>query len=417
MIRRRAQSTQPVPWERTLYILAFSQLITTVGFSSIFPFLPLYVEDLGSTSGLSIELLSGLVFSAQAATMMIASPIWGGLADRFGRKLMIERASYGGAVLLFLMAFARTAEELVLLRAIQGFITGTVAANNALVAAIAPRQRMGYAMGLLQVASGVGIAFGPMIGGALADAFGYNSAFYGTAFLLFVSGLMVTFGIYEDFDSAHAREKAEGGFVREWGQIFRTPGMAATYGVRFMNTLGRMMIFPIAPLFIQELMHTDEGLNTFIGVVIGAAYAATTISSVYLGRLGDRIGHRRVLIVSILAASLLYIPQGFVTAGWQLLILQTLTGVAAGGVIPTISALLANYTQPGHEGAVYGLDNSINSAGRAIAPLIGGIVAAMFTLRATFMATAIFIFMAFVFAITMLPKPTTDTQHRDFDKD
>jgi len=136
-------------WERTLYILAFSQFITAIGFSSIFPFLPLYVKSLGSTTGLSIELLAGLVFSAQAFTMMIASPIWGGLADRFGRKLMIQRASFGGTVLLFIMAFVTSAEQLVALRAIQGLITGTVAANNALVASIAPRERTGYAMGML----------------------------------------------------------------------------------------------------------------------------------------------------------------------------------------------------------------------------------------------------------------------------
>ncbi len=410
MIRRSKQGTQPVPWERTLYILAFSQLITSVGFSTIFPFLPLYVEDLGSITGLSIELLAGLVFSAQAITMMIASPIWGGLADRFGRKLMIQRASFGGAALLFLMAFVRSAEELVLLRAIQGFITGTVAANNALAASIIPRKRSGYAMGLLQVASGVGVALGPVIGGALADAFGYSYAFYGTAILLFISGLMVTFGIYEEFDSAQAKETAKNGLVQEWREIFRTHGMAATYGMRFMNTLSRMMIIPIAPLFIQELMHADEGLNTFIGLVIGASSGATTISSVYLGRLGDRVGHRRVLIVSVLAASLFYLPQSLVATGWQLLILQALTGVAAGGVIPSISALLANYSQPGHEGAVYGLDNSIMAAGRAIAPLVGSAIAAMFTLRATFVATAIFLFAAFIFASTVLPKPTKDTK-------
>ena len=125
MIRRIRDRIQPAPWEWTLYILAFSQLITAVGFSTIFPFLPLYVKDLGSTMGLSIELLSGLVFSAQAVTMMITSPIWGALADRFGRKLMIQRSAFGGALLVFLMAFVRSAEELVLLRAIQGdLVTG-----------------------------------------------------------------------------------------------------------------------------------------------------------------------------------------------------------------------------------------------------------------------------------------------------
>jgi len=397
-------------WERTLYILAFSQFITAIGFSSIFPFLPLYVKSLGSTTGLSIELLAGLVFSAQAFTMMLASPIWGGLADRFGRKLMIQRASFGGTVLLFIMAFVTSAEQLVALRAIQGLITGTVAANNALVASIAPRKRTGYAMGLLQVAMGSGVAVGPTIGGLLADTFGYNAAFFGTAFLLFIAGLMVTFGVREDFDPALAKENKKSSFVREWRQILTSPGVGAIYGMRFMSQLARMMIIPIAPFFILSLMADDTGVNTFIGVVLGVAAGATTISSIYLGRLGDRIGHRRVLVTSIFAAGLLYLPQSAVTAGWQLLVLQALTGVAMGGVIPSISALLANHTQPGLEGAVYGLDNSINAAGRAVAPLIGSAVAAWFSLRATFTSTALILFISVGLAITLLPKTSTPTK-------
>ena len=135
-------------WQKTLYITLVAQLITAVGFSSIFPFLPLYVQALGSHTSLSVELLAGLVFSAQAVTMALASPIWGALADRYGRKMMVQRALFGGAVIMLLMGFVRTAEELVLLRAIQGLITGTVAANSALVAAATPRERTGYAMGL-----------------------------------------------------------------------------------------------------------------------------------------------------------------------------------------------------------------------------------------------------------------------------
>ena len=89
--------------------------MTAVGYSSIFPFLPLYVEDLGSALGVSLELLAGLVFSAQAFMMMLASPFWGAIADRYGRKLMVQRSLYGGTVLLLMMAFVRSAEELVLL--------------------------------------------------------------------------------------------------------------------------------------------------------------------------------------------------------------------------------------------------------------------------------------------------------------
>ena len=165
-------------WQRTLIVLFFSQMATAVGFSSIFPFLPLYVKSLGSSTGMSVELLAGLVFSAQAFTMMLAAPVWGRLADRYGRKLMIIRASFGGAIVLLMMAFVQTAEQLVALRALQGLISGIVAANSALLAAQVPRERMGYAMGTLQVGLGAGVAFGPLIGGIVAD----TAAWIGKAF-------------------------------------------------------------------------------------------------------------------------------------------------------------------------------------------------------------------------------------------
>ncbi len=186
-------------WQRTLYIMFVAQLLTAVGFSVIFPFLSLYVTELGSSSSLSVEFLAGAVFSAQALTMMIASPIWGAVADRYGRKLMVQRAMFGGAVIMLLMGFARTGEELVLLRALQGLITGTVAASNALVASVAPRRRSGYAMGLLLMGQTTGIAIGPLIGGVLADAFGYQLTFVVTSVLLLVGGILVFFGVEERF--------------------------------------------------------------------------------------------------------------------------------------------------------------------------------------------------------------------------
>jgi DHA1 family multidrug resistance protein-like MFS transporter len=392
-------------WQKTIYVLFFAQMITSVGFSSIFPFLPLYVEDLGSSTGLSIEMLAGLVFSGQAFTMMLTSPIWGALADRYGRKLMIERAMFGGAVLLFLMAFVRSAEELILLRVLQGMVTGTVAANNALAAAVTPRERTGYAMGVIQVGMGAGVAVGPLIGGAVADAFGFHAAFYITGLMLFAAGIVVWRGVEEKFEPKSRMEVSSKGILGEWRQLFSTPGVLPTYGLRFMSQLARMTILPILPLFIQTLVIGSIGLNTFVGLVIGASAATMTISSVYLGRLGDRIGHRKVLMVSVACAALLYIPQSMVKEGWQILVLQALTGVTMGGILPSISALLARYTEQGDEGAVYGMDSSITSAGRAVAPMVGGSVAAWLGLQATILTTAVLLFVTLVLAIWLLPKP------------
>lgn len=392
-------------WQRTLAITFFAQLVTAVGFSSIFPFLPLYVTSLGSAWGLSLELLIGLVFSGQALTMMLASPLWGALADRLGRKLMVERAMFGGAVLILLMAFVRSAEELVLLRVLQGLITGTVAAANALVASTAPRARAGYAMGLLQSGLFVGVALGPVLGGLLADAFGYRMAFYVTSGLLFAAGVLVLVGVSEPARPDRGAGSRPAGLLTTWRTILTASGVRIAYALRFLVMLGRVMILPIAPLFLQTLMGETRALNTFTGLVIGSASATTTLSAFVLGRLGDRLGHRRLVILSSLAAALLYLPQSFVTAGWQLLLLQAGVGLAMGGVVPSISALLANYTPAGDEGAVFGLDNSINSGARALAPLAGTGIAAALGLRATFAVTALLLLGAGALAAWRLPEP------------
>jgi DHA1 family multidrug resistance protein-like MFS transporter len=392
-------------WQRTLYIVVIAQVLTAIGFSAFFPFLPLYVHDLGSSMGLSLDLLSGLAFSGQAFTMMLVSPMWGALADRYGRKLMVERAMFGGTLILLLMAFSRSAEELVLLRIIQGLITGTVAAANALIAAVAPRERMGYAMGMLEVGLGAGVAFGPLIGGAIADVWGYSAAFYVTSAMLLIGGILVLVGVKEDFHPPAAREKKKApSMLGEYRRIIAAPGVSITYFLRFLSQFGRNMIVPVLPLLVQSLLRGSGAVNTVTGLVTGGGAAATTLSSVYLGRLGDRIGHRRILVICLLVAALLYFPQAASTQAWQVIALQALVGVAMGGVLPALSALLARYTRPGEEGAVYGLDNSVNSGGRAVAPLIGAAFAAWLGYRAAFTATGIAFLISGALAAFMLPR-------------
>lgn len=390
-------------WRRTLAVMVCCQVMTAVGFSSIFPFLPLYVKSLGARTSLGTELLSGLVFSSQALTMMIASPFWGALADRLGRKLMVERAMFGGAVVLLLMAFVRSAEELVVLRALQGMITGTIAAANALIAAVVPRQRTGYAMGLLQVGLGFGVGIGPIIGGAVADAFGYRTAFYVTSLLLAASGILVVFGVAEEFTPTTGAGRKKSRIWHHWGRILATPGVLATYGLRFMDTLGRMIFIPILPLFALELITDQTRVNSFTGLVIGCGSTAAAVFGVYSGRLGDRMGHRPIVIGCALCGFVSFLLQGWVLNGWQLLFLQLFSGIAHGGLVTGVGALLANYTQCGEEGAVYGFDSSINSGGRALAPMIGVSLAIWFGFRAVFGAAAILYLIAALLAFRGLP--------------
>lgn len=389
-------------WRRTLIILSLAQLLSAIGFSMIFPFLPNYVEALGSSTGTSLVFWAGAVFSSQALTMMIASPLWGAASDRLGRKPMVARAMFGGAVIILLMAFARSAEELTLLRAIQGLITGIGSAANALVASIAPRGRSGYAMGILQTALWSGVAVGPVMGGILADLYGFRIAFIVTAALLVLGGLLVLFGVREDFQPS---EKAARGVLGDWQDILATTGVAVTFGARFTATLGRGLLVPVLPLFVPTIMAGSQGVGTMIGLVIGISSATGTASAIYLGNLGDRIGHKRILVWSALGAALAYLPMALVTHPWQLLLLNALSGVAIGGVMPSLSALLTGYSTEKSIGSAFGLDNSVMSGSRAVAPLVGVGVASLFGYRAAFLAGAVIFLLTLAIAALRLPQP------------
>ena len=197
--RLGASRTTAIHWKRNLAVLSVVQALSTLGFGLVFPFLPLYVKELGTTMGGSLEFWAGMVFSLQAFTMMIASPIWGSVADRNGRKLMLERATLGGALIVTAMGFVQSAEQLALLRALQGAMTGVIAANNALVAAQTPRSRTGFALGVLNMARWAGVAGGPFVGGVLGEYFGFRESFWITGALLAIAGLAVFFWVQEDF--------------------------------------------------------------------------------------------------------------------------------------------------------------------------------------------------------------------------
>ncbi len=400
-------------WQVTLAVVFIAQLFTAVGFSMVFPFLPLYVSDLGSVTGMSVELMAGLVISSQAFTMMIVSPLWGAAADRYGRKLMVMRATFGGTVILALMGLVQNGEQLIILRAIQGLVTGTVAANNALVAGVVPRERIGFSMGLLQVGLWGGFSLGQIVGGVLADAFGFSMPFFITATMLLLSGVLVYYGVDEDFEPLEAATQRPN-LLRQWGHVLQANGVMIVYGMRFLAGVARFMIVPIAPLLIVFLLPENaNNASTITGTVTAVSYAAATLSGVYLGRLGDRIGHRTVLYGTAAAAMVLYLPQVFVENVWQFWFWQALAGLAIGGVISAPSALLARYTDAGEEGSTFGLDNAIVSGSRFIAPLVAsGLAFAFVDLRAVLGATAVLFGVIAVSAFFLLPNDKLATEAR-----
>jgi DHA1 family multidrug resistance protein-like MFS transporter len=295
----------------------------------------------------------------------------------------------------------------------QGLITGVIGAHNALVAAVVPRERTGYAMGLLQVGLGVGIALGPLIGGLVADIFGYRNAFYLTSLLLLVSGIVVWIGVEENFQPTSTERPDLGILARKWKGILSAPGVLLAYCLRFISQFGRMMIYPVLPFFVQSLMDDPARVNTFTGMVVGINSVFITLSAIYFGRLGDRIGHRLILICCFTGGALAFLPQGYAKAPWQLMLMQAAAGAALGGIIPSISALLSKFTPHGDEGVVYGLDNSVNSGARALAPMLGASVALWMGLRTTFTTIGLLFLMAAFLSLFRLPREDVPANDSD----
>jgi DHA1 family multidrug resistance protein-like MFS transporter len=327
-----------------------------------------------------------MVFSAQAITMMISAPLWGAVADRYGRKIMLIRATMGGAFLIALMGFAQSAEQLTLLRAIQGLVTGTIPAANALVASSAPKEHSGEALGLLQTGTWIGVAVGPLIGGVIGDTFGFRESFWITGSLLALSGLSIIFWVQEDFKPAGKIKRRS--FFGSFRVLLRAPNMFSLYLVTFLETAGRMLFFPIASLFIMKLLGSPAGVATVTGMMMGIKAITGSASAVWLGRVGDRIGHLKVLMVSVLASVCFYLPQAFVNRTWQLILLQALSGFAIGGMIPSVNALMNLHAPLGNQGATYGLNASITAAGRSVAPLLGASFSMWFGMRSVFILSA-----------------------------
>jgi DHA1 family multidrug resistance protein-like MFS transporter len=266
-------------------------------------------------------------------------------------------------------------------------VTGVVAAASALAAAAAPRERSGEALGLLQMARSVGVAVGPVVGGLLGDAFGFRESFWITGALLGVSGVCAMLWVHEDFTPVP--RSAQRGLFDGYRKLLAAPGMGGLYELNFLRSLGQTMILPIIALFVVELHGSEEGAASITGLVIGAAAVTGALSAVWLGKLGDRVGHSRVMVGAAAVAALCYLPQPFVTSTWQLGVLQALGGFAAGGLVPALAALMNLWAPQGNQGATYGLDTSVNAAARSVSPMIGAAFAYWVGMRGVFGATAL----------------------------
>lgn len=194
-----SSADSPINWKRNLTVTWLGCFLTGAAFSLVMPFLPLYVEQLGVTGHSALNMWSGLVFSITFLFSAVASPFWGGLADRKGRKIMLLRSALGMAIVMMLMGLAQNIWQFLVLRALLGLLGGFIPNANALIATQIPRQKSGWALGTLSTGAVSGALLGPLAGGFLADHWGLRTVFFLTASVLLVCFILTLFFIREQF--------------------------------------------------------------------------------------------------------------------------------------------------------------------------------------------------------------------------
>ena len=272
------------------------------------PFLPLYLRTLGVTEAGQLERVSGLLFAAPFFAATVATPVWGVLGDRHGRKLMVVRASLGLAIATLLMGFATTVPQLFFLRLAQGAVSGFIAAALALMASSAPRERMGYALGTLQTAIPAGTILGPLIGGTLADLIGYRQIFFVTAALNFAAGIAVIRMVPRDLPS-HG-DAGFGRVVDNYRTVFGTPQFRVLFFMLFGSQLALMSIQPVMALYVESLGAHGRLLATTTGVIFAVTGVASAVGRRGGGAGANGTGYRAVLGRALLGAAVFALPQG-----------------------------------------------------------------------------------------------------------
>lgn len=372
-------------WRRNLIVCWFGAFVTNIGLSQIAPVLPLYIRHLGVQSTASIEQMSGIAFGIIYITLAVFSPIWGHLADKYGRKPMLLRSSLGMAVVIFSMGFVHNVYELIALRLLQGTVAGFTTACTTLIATQVDKDHAGWALGSLATASIGGSLLGPMIGGFIEDNFGLRNVFFIIGSLMIISFITAFIFVKESFNK---EEKKVLSAKEVWKLIPDAKLIITLFVTSYILTLALFSIEPILTVYVSQLSSNGSHIALISGVVFSASGLASIIAAPRLGKLSDKIGPQKVMLGALLVAGIIFIPQAFVKNPWQLMCLRFVLGLATAGLTPSINTLIKKLTPDALTGRVFGFSMSAQYLGVFSGSIFGGQVSACIGIRYIFFITS-----------------------------
>lgn len=354
----------------------------------VLPFISLYISTFGDFTDSYVQSWSGWIFAITFVTAFFFSPIWGRIGDKYGRKKILTFSAIGLGLSVFLMGFATSIWQLFILRMFMGIFTGFIPMSQAFISVQTPKEIAGRVLGTLQTGSITGTLMGPLLGGYLADLFGYSATFKWTSITIFLSAVIVLFGIKEiTLKVTNEAEQKLYSSKEVIMYIIRQPVLLVVMLISALVQIAHFSIQPILPLYVAEL----NGLEN-IALVSGMTFSIAGLGNLFMakrwGSLGDKIGYTKILIFLLFMAGIFYLPGAFVTNVWQLIGLRFILGIAIGGIIPVRIAYIRQEAPLSMQGEVLGYNTSLRFLGNVIGPALGGILAGFFGISSVFFVTS-----------------------------
>ncbi|MBA2795395.1 multidrug efflux MFS transporter [Streptococcus porcinus] len=378
---------ETVNWKQNLKVAWLGTFFTGASFSLVMPFMALFVEDLGVAKN-RVEWYAGLAVAISALASAIFAPVWGRLADRYGRKPMMVRASLMMTFTMGGLAFIPNVQWLLLLRLLNGIFAGYVPNSTALIASQVPREKSGYALGTLATGVTAGTLIGPLIGGVLAEMVGIRLVFLLVGVILLICTMMTVLFVKEDFEPV---KKAQVVPTRIILKRIKSPKMMVSLFVTSMIIqISAQSIAPILALYIRHLGQT-ENLMFVSGVIVSAMGVSSLLSSSILGKVGDVIGNHRMLLLALLYSFIMYFLTALARTSLQLGLLRFAYGFGVGALMPSINALLTRMTPKEGISRIFSFNQMFMNIGQVIGPFIGSNVAILMGYRSVFYVTSIIV--------------------------
>lgn len=366
----------------------FANFFVAGSMTMVVPFISLFIDSMGNFSESYVQNWAGWTFGVTFIAAFLFSPIWGRIGDKYGRKKLLIFFATGLGLSILLMGFVTSVWQLFLLRLIMGIFTGFIPMSQALIATQTSQKVAGKVLGTLQTGSITGTLMGPMLGGVIADTLGYSATFKITSVTILLSAIIVAFGVKE----MQIKTSTEG-TNRNYSSrevilhIVRQPILLVVMLTATLIQVAHFSIQPILSLYVAQI-NGPANIAFFSGLAFSAAGLGNLLMTRRLGKLGDRIGYIKILMVLLFMAGIVYFPGAFVTNIGQLIVLRLILGIAIGGMVPLRIAYIRQEAPLSMQGEVLGYNTSLRFLGNIVGPALGGIIAGRFGFSAVFFVTS-----------------------------